>query len=348
MKRRMITTILCTAAITLTGAALTTSGAEMNMPSFEGEQAGVPGNMDSQSFNNDGQAPPAMPDGQSFNTNGQMPPAMPEGQNVNAENQAPPAMPDGQSLNSDGQAPPAMPDGQSFNSDGQAPPAMPDGQDFNTNNGQMPPAMPEGQSFNSDSQTPPESGSPVIINGSAPGQIQPNADGQNAPAGAPMGGMPGVQNSSMGQPMQPMNDNGRVVARVTGIDGDTLTVETMKIGEDGTPSTESVVYDVSSLTLGEDIKTDSMVEIDLDSDGKVSSVNAGRNIPAGGVPQNGRMTQRGMMPPQGNLNGMAPQQVRFTEVTNDSDTETETDSAETETDSADAETDSADAETDTE
>jgi len=114
--------------------------------------------------------------------------------------------------------------------------------------------------------------------------------------GAPRGQMDfmGGQNPPMGQPAE---DDSRVIAKVTGIDGSTLTVEKLTPGEAGQQSSETVIYDISGITVGEDIKKDSMIEIILGEDGNVSSVSAGRNMPADGsgmrkqIPGNGSVSQ---------------------------------------------------------
>ena len=112
------------------------------------------------------------------------------------------------------------------------------------------------------------------------------AEEASAPAfGFNQGGAPGEQMDFMGgqnPPMgQPAEDDSRVIAKVTGIDGNTLTVEKFTPGEAGQQSSETITYDISGITVGEDIKTDSMIEITLGEDGKVNSVSAGRNMPAG-------------------------------------------------------------------
>ena len=128
------------------------------------------------------------------------------------------------------------------------------------------------------------------------------AEEASAPAfGFNQGGAPGEQMEFMGgqnPPMgQPAEDDSRVIAKVTGIDGNMLTVEKLTPGEAGQQSSETITYDISGITVGEDIKKDSMIEIILGEDGNVSSVSAGRNMPAEGpgmrmqIPGNGPASQ---------------------------------------------------------
>ena len=125
--------------------------------------------------------------------------------------------------------------------------------------------------------------------GGAPGEQMDFMGGQ-MPSGMPGG----LQNGFRGQPT---SDSNHVVAKVTGIDGNTLTVEKLTPGEAGQQSSETVTYDISGITVGEDIKKDSMIEIILGEDGNVSSVSAGRNMPADGsgmrkqIPGNGSVSQ---------------------------------------------------------
>ena len=134
--------------------------------------------------------------------------------------------------------------------------------------GQMSSGMPGGQ-MNMDGQTPP---SMPDFSGENNAQMPPAFNNDQ-------GGFMGGQNPPMGQPAE---DDSRVIAKVTGIDGSTLTVEKLTPGEAGQQSSETVTYDISGITVGEDIKKDSMIEITLGEDGNVSSVSAGRNMPTGG------------------------------------------------------------------
>ena len=114
-------------------------------------------------------------------------------------------------------------------------------------------------------------------------QIKLNEDGSvstvSADQGMPGGMQGGPQNGFQGQPAA---DSNHVVAKVTGIDGNTLTVEKLTPGEAGQQSSETVTYDISGITIGDDIKADTMIEIALGEDGNVSSISAGRNMLANG------------------------------------------------------------------
>ena len=274
-KTKVLTVMVCATMLTASGSAMAAYAEEASAPAFGFNQGGAPGEqMDFMG----GQMSSGMPGGQ-MNMDGQTPPSMPD---FSGENNAqmPPAFNNDQSGFMGGQNPPM---GQPAEDDSRVI-AKVTGIDGNT-------LTVETLTFGEDG-TQSTTTSTYDISGIEMGediktdsmiQINLNEDGSVSTVSTDQGmknGMPGgPQNGFRGQPT---SDSNHVVAKVTGIDGNTLTVEKLTPGEAGQQSSETVTYDISGITVGEDIKTDSMIEITLGEDGNVSSVSAGRNMPAEG------------------------------------------------------------------
>ena len=265
MKNKVLTVMVCAAMLTASGSAVAAFAEDTSAPAFSFNQGGAPGGqMDFMGGQMSG-----MPGGQ-MNMDGQTLPSMPDfSGNQDTENtqnfQNMPDFSGGQFFDSAQQSQPSVPDTtvDQISSASQTQPAMPDfsaSQGQNTADSQAP-ALPDNFTGQSNAQIP-----PAFNNG--------------------QGGFMGGQNAPMGQPAE---DDSRVIAKVTGIEGNTLTVETITFGEDGTQSTATSTYDISGIDMGEDIKTDSMVQINLNEDGSVSTVSADQGMPGGmqGGPQNG-------------------------------------------------------------
>jgi len=265
-KTKVLTVMVCATMLTASGSAIAAYAEEASAPAFGFNQGGAPGEqMDFMG----GQMPSGMPGGQ-MNMDGQTPPSMPDfSGNQNTEN------------TQDFQGMPDFSGGQFFDSSQQSPPSVPDiSADQVSSASQTSPSAPDFSG--SQSQNTADSQAPTLPN---------NFSGENSAQMPPtfnndQGGFMGGQNPPMGRPAE---DDSRVIAKVTGIDGNTLTVETLTFGEDGAQSTTTSTYDISGIEMGEDIKTDSMIQINLNEDGSVSTVSTDQGMKKGmsGGPQNG-------------------------------------------------------------